>query len=99
MSREQTQQLVVMDIAGGDEQKPGRTLAEFVGNFKVSVFGDQNAIVFVRQGQQEGIGGAVLLGEIEGVYHVMPPLLEPKRESARQLGIDQEFHAARGRMR
>ena len=38
----------------------------------------------------------VLFGEIERGDDVMPALLEPERESARQLGIDQELHAARG---
>ena len=40
-----------------------------------------------------------LLGKIERVDHVMPALLEPQRQPARQLGVDQELHAARGRMR
>ncbi len=44
-------------------------------------------------------GSAVLLGEIECVNHVMPAPLEPEHESARQLGIDQKLHAAKGRMR
>ena len=96
---EEFQQFIIVNVAGGDEQKLGRTLAEFVSNFEVRVFGDQHASFLVRQGQQGWIGGAVLLAEIERVDDVMPALLEPEREPARQLGIDQELHAARGRMR
>jgi len=40
-----------------------------------------------------------LLGEIQRVDHLMSALLEPGREAARQLGINHELHAARGRMR
>ena len=40
----------------------------------------------------------LVLGNTERVDHVMPALLEPERQPARQLRIDQELHAARGRM-
>ena len=76
-----------------------RTLAEFVCDFKVGVLGYQDASVLVRQGQQEWIGRAVLLGEIKCVDDVMPALLKPERKPTRQLGIDQKVHAARGKMR
>ena len=41
----------------------------------------------------------IVLGNIDRVDHVMPALLEPERQPARQLRIDQELHAAKGRMR
>ena len=96
MPDEEFQQFVVVNVAGSDEQELGRALAEFVRDFKVRVLGDQHASVLVRQGQQEWIGGAVLLGEIERVNDIVPALPEPERKPARQLGIDQELHAARG---
>ena len=73
--------------------------AKFERDLAVGVFGDEHAIVLVRQGQQEWIGRAVLLVEIERMDDVMPALPEPERKPARQLGINQELHAARGRMR
>lgn len=99
VSSEERQQFIIVDVAGGDEQELGRTLAELVRDLKISVLGDQDASVFVRQGQQEWIGSAVLLGEIKRMDDVMSALLEPERKSARQLGINQKLHAARGRMR
>ena len=42
---------------------------------------------------------AVLPSEVKRVNRIMPALLKPEREPTRQLGIHQELHAARGRMR
>ena len=96
----QTMPLTVFkNVAGGDEEQLGRALAEFVGDFEIGVLGNQHALVLVRQVQEKWIWSAVSLSEIQGVNYVMPALLKPERESARQLRIDQEPHAAKGTMR
>ncbi len=64
-----------------------------------SVFRVFYALLGVRKGQKRCVRGAILLGEIQRVNRVLPALLKPEREPARQLGIHQELHAARGRMR
>ena len=99
MPDEESQQFVVMNVASGDEQELGRALAEFVRDLEIGVLGDQHAQLGVRKGQKRGIRGSILLGEVKSVNHVMPALLKPEREPAWQLGIHQELHAARGRMR
>lgn len=99
MLYEDLQQLVVVNVAGADEEKLGRALAEFERGFEVGVFADEHAIIPVRQAQKRHVKSAVLLREIQCVDDLMPALLKPTRESAWQLGINHELHAAKGRMR
>ena len=96
---EKFQQFIVVNVAGSDEEQLGRALAKFVGDFEIGVLGNQHALVLVRQVQEKWIWRAVFSSEIQGVNYVVPALLKPERESARQLGIDQEPHAAKGTMR
>lgn len=72
---EEFQQFIIVNVASGDEQELGRTLAEFKSDLEIGVFGDEHAIFLVRQGQKEWIGRAVLLGEIQRVSDLMPALL------------------------
>ena len=52
--------------------------------------------LLIRQSQQRRIGSAVLLSQLKRVNHAMPTLLQPMREAARQLGINQPPEARCG---
>ena len=99
MPGEEFQQFVVMDVARGNQQELGRPLTKFVRDLEVRVLGDQNTVVLICEVQKNWILRAVLLGEVQSVNHFVPALLKPEREPVWQLGINQELHAARGRMR
>ena len=88
-----------MDVARGNEQELGRPLTQFERDLEVRVLGDQDTLVLIRQGQKNWILRAVLPGEVKRVNRIMPALPKPESQAARQLRVNQHFHAARGRMR
>ena len=67
---------------------PSISKTEVIEEFQLSFVNDHLALVQFDEGVV-----------IQGVNYVVPALLKPERESARQLGIDQEPHAAKGTMR
>lgn len=56
-------------------------------------------VVGAARENYSGVRGLVAAGEIQCVEGVVPGRLETARESPRELGVDEELHAAIGTMR
>ncbi len=93
---EELQQVVVADVAGGDDkQSRGRTVQQMTVA-TVRVLGDDDPTVLVGQGRDLLIGGSVAVRERRGVERVVAELAEPGRQPDRQLGVDEDLTRRRG---
>lgn len=90
----QRHQRRVPNVASRDRKQLRRPLAQEVAVSEVAVLRHHDPIVSISDSDQLGISRTVALGQITGVHDVMASTPKSFNETRRQLGVDQQSHAA-----
>lgn len=91
---EQSEQVRIADVAGGDKQKPMGRLLEQEGIDEIRILGDDRALFAQRNRAYLAIFGSISVWKVSRVNDIVPSLLRPTREPQWQLRVDKELHDA-----
>lgn len=79
-------------MSGPDVKQPFGTSGGFVRVPEIGVFGDDDAVVHVGEGDDFGIAGAPGLGKVLDVDCLVAEGNQVRHEDARQLRVHDELH-------
>src|SRR5665811_305558 len=77
---EEVQQVVITDVAGGDDKQPRGRTGQQMAVAEVRVLADDDPTVLVGHGRDLLIGGPVPVRERRGMEHVVAQIAQPGRQ-------------------